>query len=241
MMELLSTKIPDPSFEEACAQAQILLESIPFIKTEPIVSYELSKLISVAAMEPSHVIFTSVTAVEATCTYLQGLQPEWNVYCTAPATQKAVERLLPSAGILATGSNAEDLARQLTQTAVTRFQFFCGDQRRNELPDLLRAQKIAVEEVVVYRTVATPVIITKAYDGIVFFSPSAVTSFFSVNNIPAHTVLFCIGNTTAAAINNNIPNQVVISHDPAQESFMEDIRQHFRNIPEAEIKARKLK
>src|SRR5688572_25555088 len=171
-MELLSTKIPDQSFEQACAQANILLESIPFIKTEPIVSYEVSKIISAAAMETAHVIFTSATAVEATCTYLQGLQPEWNIYCTAPATRKAVERLLPSASILATASNAEDLARQLTQTAVTRFQFFCGDQRRDELPDLLKAEKVAVDEVVVYRTVATPVTITKAYDGIAFFSPS---------------------------------------------------------------------
>ena len=240
-MELLSTKIPDQSFEEACAHAQILLESIPFIRTEPIVSYELSKKISATAMEEAHVIFTSATAVEATTTYLQGLQPEWNVYCTAPSTQKSVERLLPSASILATGSNAEDLARQLIRTGVTRFQFFCGDQRRNELPDVLKAEKIAVDEVVVYKTVATPVRITKSFDAIAFFSPSAVTSFFSVNNIPAHTVLFCIGNTTAAEIDKKIPNEVIISNDPSQEAFIQVILQHFRNNPEAKIKARKLK
>lgn len=240
-MHLLSTKIPDPRLADECVREQIALEFIPFIKTEAIVSYELSKIISAAAMEELHIAFTSSNAVEAIGTYLQGLQPEWKIYCTAPATQKTVEQLLPSASIHATAANAKDLAQQMIASGISKFLFFCGDQRRNELPDMLKAEKISVEEIVVYRTVATPVTLAKEYDAIAFYSPSAVASFFSVNKLPGHTVLFCIGKTTAAAIEKKIPNTVIVSEDPSQELMVHTIIEHFRNNPAGSKKARKLK
>ncbi len=237
MMHLLSTKIPDHPFTTACEQAGIVLECLPFIKTSPIVSYEIGKLITAAASETSHVAFTSSSAVEAVSNYLQGLQPEWNIYCTAPSTQKTVEQLLPSASILATAGNAEDLALQMIASGNDQFLFFCGDHRRNELPDKLRNSKISVKEIIVYKTIATPVTISKDYDAIAFYSPSGVTSFFSVNKIPGSTVLFCSGKTTAAALDNNLANKVIISPDPSQEAMAHMIIRHFREHPVAAKKS----
>ena len=241
MMQLLCTKIPDQQFTLACEQAEITLEIIPFIKVSPIVSYELGKLISAAALEPSHVAFTSSNAVEAVHNYLQGLQPEWNIYCTAPATQRTVQQLLPSAVIVTNASNAEDLAQQMIASGHDQFLFFCGDQRRAELPDALKSSNISVKEIIVYKTIATPVTLLKEeYDAIAFFSPSAVTSFFSVNKLPDHTVLFCTGNTTAAAIDKSLANKVIISPDPSQAAMAQLIIRHFRENPVAGNKVRKL-
>ncbi len=240
MINLLSTKIPDRQFTIACEQAGIVLENIPFIKASPVISYEIGKLISAAASEAAHVAFTSSNAVEAVHNYLQGLQPEWNIYCTAPATQRTVEQLLPSASILAIAPNAEDLAKQMIASGNEQFLFFCGDQRRNELPELLKNSQISVKEIIVYKTVATPVTILKEYDAIAFFSPSAVASFFSLNSIPGNTVLFCSGNTTATAIDKNLSNTVIVSRDPSQETMANTIIRHFLENPVAGKKARKL-
>ena len=43
--------------------------------------------------------------------------------------------------------------------------------------------ELSVDEVIVYKTIETPKVLTKQYDGILFFSPSAVKSFFSKNSI----------------------------------------------------------
>src|SRR5258706_9822828 len=40
----------------------------------------------------------------------------------------------------------------------------------------------------------------KVYDGILFFSPSGVESFFNTNEVNEQTILFAIGNTTATEI-----------------------------------------
>ena len=68
--------------------------------------------------------------------------------------------------------------------------FFCGNLRRNDLPDALRQKGITVREITVYQTSLTPVTIEKEYDAVLFFSPSAAESFFSKNSLPAKTVLF---------------------------------------------------
>ena len=56
--------------------------------------------------------------------------------------------------------------------------FFCGNQRRDTLPDKVRAAGIKVEELVVYETVELPLKVTDHYDAILFYSPSGVRSFF---------------------------------------------------------------
>lgn len=89
--------------------------------------------------------------------------------------------------------------------------FFCGDQRRDELPQRLRQQDIKVNELVVYKTTETPHKMEHPYDGIVFFSPSAVHSFFRVNNISDGVSLFAIGETTADTIRTYTSNQTIIS------------------------------
>ena len=68
-----------------------------------------------------------------------------------------------------------------------------------------------MEEVVVYETEETPSILTKDYEGILFFSPSAVHAFFSSNKPSKNTVLFAIGKTTEEAIRQHKGKKIVVA------------------------------
>ena len=78
-----------------------------------------------------------------------------------------------------TANDAVSLAELIAEDRfVDEVIFFCGDQRRDELPEILRQHEVVVNEIVVYQTIAVPHKIEKQYHGILFFSPSAVQSFF---------------------------------------------------------------
>jgi uroporphyrinogen-III synthase len=105
--------------------------------------------------------------------------------------------------------------------------FFCGNKRRDELPVLLNQHDIEVNEIQVYETKTLKYKIEKDYDGILFFSPSAVESFFSVNKLNKQTVLFAIGNTTANEMKKFTSNKIVIADEPAKKNLVEKMIEYF--------------
>lgn len=66
----------------------------------------------------------------------------------------------------------------LKNSLLRKIVFFCGNKRLQTIPEKLANNGIAVEEVIVYETIETAANIKKQYDGILFYSPSAVQSFF---------------------------------------------------------------
>jgi uroporphyrinogen-III synthase len=172
----------------------------------------------------SVVIFTSANAVNAS-------DHAWQVYCLNGATLEAVKERLPHAQVIATASNATALAQQIIQHHVTAAVFFCGNIRHNELPDLLQQQGIALEEIIVYETIEVPAVTTNDYDGIFFFSPSGVKSYFTVNTPRAATICFAIGNTTANTLKEYTTNKIIISPDaPSAEQMVQTAISYFKNI-----------
>lgn len=99
--------------------------------------------------------------------------------------------------------------------------FFCGDKRRDEVPALLNQHEIEVHEIEVYRTKLIRHNINKSYDGILFFSPSAVISFFRYNTVYGKTILFAIGNTTANEIKKYSGNMIVTSEEAGKKNLVE--------------------
>jgi len=91
----------------------------------------------------------------------------------------------------------------------------------------LKNEGVDVREIVVYTTVKTPVKFDKDMDGIIFFSPSAVNSFFSVNHIKPQTVCFAIGQTTANALRESTGNEVIVSNSVSQEGMMKTMKIFF--------------
>ena len=142
-----------------------------------------------------------MNAVEAVAAHLNDYIPDWKIYCIGNTTKKLVQEYFGEDLIAETASDATELAEKIIEDNITdEVIFFCGDKRRDELPSILNEHNINVNEIEVYQTNIIQHTIEKNYDGILFFSPSAVQSFFSTNKLNDKTILFAIGNTTSSAI-----------------------------------------
>ena len=95
-----------------------------------------------------------------------------------------------------TAQNGQELAHFIVKNYKNEsFTYFCGKQRRDELPQILKNANITCEEVKVYKTHLNKQIFNRTFDGVLFYSPSAVQAYVANNN--TETIAFCIGETTA--------------------------------------------
>jgi uroporphyrinogen-III synthase len=92
---------------------------------------------------------------------------------------------------------------------------------------LLKQQDVEVTEIVVYHTIAVPHKLSRDYTAVLFFSPSAVESFFSANKAGDKVIFFAIGNTTALAIKKHTANRVLIGDAPGKEELVKDMISFF--------------
>jgi uroporphyrinogen-III synthase len=229
-IRILSTRPLEVSLLERAAQEGIVIESLSFISTEPNHSVETGSRIMEISHEPIVVVFTSMNAVEAILHHLQDRRPPWKIFCIGSTTRRLVEDHFGEGAIAGIAASAGELAdRIIGEGDIRGVVFFCGDQRRDELPDKLSKAGIDVCEIVVYRTIHTPRLVESVYDGIAFFSPSAVRSFFSVNTVPAISILFAIGHTTAEAIGRCCTNPVLTSESPEKDAVIGDAIRYFKN------------
>lgn len=232
---ILSTKKLTPSLARVLAKQGIHCRETELIRIEPVLNSETLETVLPLTFEPgTAVVFTSRNAVEIVAATLRvagehGSAAHWNIFSLAGATRDAVMHLFDTTP---TGSvfNGGELAAEIIAAGnVERIVFFCSNQRRDELPTLLGSNAITVHEITTYDTIETPVIIEEEMDGILFFSPSAVSSFFSANQLPASTVCFAIGNTTAKALAASTSNKIIISEQPDQQSMLNQVSQYFIN------------
>jgi uroporphyrinogen-III synthase len=209
--------------------AGIAIDTFSFIETKPIQSIEVQQEIEQALLRTAPVVFTSMNAVEAVAVWLNNQQPDWTIYCIGNTTRQLVKKYFGEESIAESANSAAELAKLIAKDdPADEVIFFCGDQRRNELSETLGADQINVNEIIVYQTVATPHKIEKIYNGILFFSPSAVESFFRNNKIGEQTKLFAIGDTTATEIKKYTSNQIIISDEPGKENLVRQMMEYFR-------------
>src|SRR5699024_6833902 len=118
---------------------------------------------------------------------------------------------------------AKDLADYIIDRhRASFFHFFCGNLRRDTLPESFEKHTINYKETQIYTTTLQPRQWNKKFDGILFFSPSGVQSYVSNNSISAKTQVFCIGNTTANEARKHSPN-IHISDITSVESVLEKV------------------
>jgi uroporphyrinogen-III synthase len=209
-------------------QLGIAIDIIEFIRTEAIINNELKKQINDLAHQSLTIVFTSMNAVEAVRNQLDIKPASWRIFCIGTATQKLVVEEFDGRSIVGTANSAAELADAIiAEGTINKVVFFCGDQRRNELPEKLAANNIDVTEIEVYKTFQLNETINKKYNGILFFSPSAVDSFFGSNKINTTTILFAIGNTTANTIKKYSKNKIVISEKHGKEDLVEKAIAYF--------------
>lgn len=209
-------------------QAGIDIEELSFIETAPIQSITVQQEIEQSLLQSATVVFTSMNAVEAVAYYQEGAQPDWNIYCIGTTTNKLVAQHFGQETIIGIANDATSLAELIIEDRfIDEVIFFCGDQRRDELPAILRKNDVEVNEIEVYQTIPVAHKIEKIYQGILFFSPSAVASFFKNNRVPDATILFAIGNTTATEIRKYSTNKIITSDEPGKENLVKKMMEYF--------------
>lgn len=241
---MLSTQTLSAGLTGFAAGSGVQLDAVPFIRTELLEAGELP-------LGPVIAVFTSQHAVEA----LPAIGPEWKVFCIGGTTRRLVEKRFGPEVIAGTAPSAEELARLIIDAerdvagreaddreagpgaaereasgrqAGERVVFFCGNLRREVLPELLRQEGLDIEERIVYRTVLTPQRLEQQYAGVAFFSPSGVDSFFSVNPVNPDTLYFAIGRTTAAAVKAKTGRDAILASKPDKELLVKEMITHFK-------------
>ncbi len=228
-INLLSTRLLDEKIKIQAAGKDVFIDEIELIKTISICDRQLAKNISGYKLPA---IFTSIHAVEAVLKNIHFYQPLYHInnsFCISGRTATAVEH--ERIKIIDSASSASELAQRIIQSSCKEVIFFCGNKRRDELPDALKKADILVHEIVVYETVLTPSKVDeKKYQGVLFFSPSAVESYFSNNLISKKVAGFCVGKTTAdALLNKQQDSEIIISEEPSEAGLLNSIYK-FYNI-----------
>src|SRR5437762_2044625 len=135
---ILVTRPVDASLVKKAREQQIQLDTLSFIETASIDSIEVQQEIELAGTEIATVIFTSMNAVDAVTSVLDGMVPEWRIYCLGHRTKELVTEYFGEGSITGTADNAAELADEiLTDEEIEELIFFCGNQRRDELPKKL--------------------------------------------------------------------------------------------------------
>ncbi len=207
---ILSTR---PLAKEIISEAEkdnIIIEELSFIETKPIHDPQLFERIKDLSTQKLTVAFTSMNAVEAVVPHVDKVG--WRIYCLGNTTKKLVEENFGGDNIAATADNAKFLAERMIDDGVKSIVFFCGNIRRDDLINKFRSEKAQVEEVIVYETMETPAVFTKEYDAILFFSPSAVHSFFKANKLNRQTQVFAIGKTTSETIRQYKHHKIIVAN-----------------------------
>jgi len=175
-----------------------------------------------------YIVLTSKSGVKA---FLQ-IVNEWNLNISdykVFSISEATKKLAVAAGIqiIASAANANALADEiLKHKDIKILTHICSNRRRDELSERLKSSGVNVRDVVAYHTEFTPVKIESGYDAILFFSPSAVDSFLSVN--PFHqATCFCIGQTTANHAKQKGYQHTYIAAAPSEDALVQELINHY--------------
>lgn len=203
--------------------------SIPFIET----AYHISDKQRVLELlkQPIHTIITSQNGVVSLLKNFGKeivAQATWKIYCIGFATQEKIKTYFTKSTIVDTGKDINTLSDKMILSDNDKFYFLGSSIRQQYWIDKLKQNHKQVQEYWVYDTLLkSKKIDCNDYQAIVFFSPSAVDSFFLLNFIPQHIIFFAIGNTTAKAIQKYGKSDVIISSKPTLENLFIDIQKYF--------------
>ncbi|WP_299186139.1 uroporphyrinogen-III synthase [uncultured Aquimarina sp.] len=170
-------------------------------------------------------IFTSKNAVKAIQNSGFNIK---NCFCVGENTKKLLEE--NGQKVVEIAQNASDLAKIIAKNYKNeQFYFFCGNLRREELPIILSENSIELEEIVVYKTHRKSKKFDRTFEGILFFSPSAVQSYTMTNSVN-ESVAFCIGNTTASEAKKHTKNCIVANKPTVENVLVQAVKYFYKRI-----------
>lgn len=217
MTRILSTKKLSKALKKKFSDARIELVEKNFIQTKS-VSFETLQL-------NNYLIFTSKEAVKSVLKSEVKNVHSISCLCVGSKTKGFLEK--KGFTVIESADYAEDLIQVIdSKYKENSFTFFCGNIRKNTIPYYFQQNKIAYNEIIVYETTLKPQQIKEPFDGILFFSPSGVNSFLEKNTLENKTC-FCIGTTTAKALENRTKN-IIIASQPTVENVITEVIKFYK-------------
>ena len=218
MITILSTKKLKKSEKNRFSETNFKVIEEEFIQIKNI-NFQIESL-------NDYLIFTSKNAIKSVITRgIQNKIKDKKIFCVGQKTKTFLEK--KNFIVQECVDYAEDLGSVIAKKYHnSSFTFFSGNIRKNTLPDLLNENNIKWNEVVVYQTSLNPKKIKNKIDWILFFSPSAVESYL-IENALENQICFCIGTTTAKALEYKTKN-IKIASQPTVENVIEEVLKYYK-------------
>ena len=218
-ISILSTKKLQSNQKNFLLNAGFSLVEADFIKISRL-PFQLKKT-------PTLLLFTSQNAVESV---LKNKKAE--ILKTIPAICVGIKtkQLLEKNGfrVLAMEEYAQRLAPIIQKDfSKEHIAFFAGNLRRNVLPDAMNKASIAFDEYLVYQNEESSVKIEAKTNALLFFSPSGIHSYLKQNTID-NQMCFCIGTTTADAL-QGVTKNIVIANQQTVENVIIQCINYYNN------------
>ncbi len=218
-INILSTK------QLAQTQTNLFSDAIGF-KMSDFIAIRYNRLKpSIVKNTIENVVITSQNGVEALLNNFSPIELDFtNIYCVGRRTKRLIEKKF-SKKVTHVENSAKDLAGFLVKMRLKEITYFCGEFKRDELRDVLSKNKIAINEIEVYRTILNERTFEETFNGVLFYSPSGVESFMN-NNQPKKAIAFCIGQTTATEAKKHF-DKVEVAKLPTIESVLKLVNQYY--------------
>jgi len=213
----------------------LVVRIVPFIKTSS--NYDEESILNDILLLSDGIdafVFTSQNAVKALAPLFSeplfyNLLKDKMVFAIGAKTLQTLDTIGIRVKVPST-NEAESLANLIKNNgSVKMLVYFKGNLSLDILKNVLNNYNIEVIEKTVYHTSLTGEKIKDIgiFNGIVFYSPSAVDSFLRSNQIDKDIHVFCIGSTTGKYLKNLIPNEVIQPSEPESELLINRISNYF--------------
>ncbi|HLV23184.1 MAG TPA: uroporphyrinogen-III synthase [Moheibacter sp.] len=220
MKKILFTKEINANWLKENLADNLDFEIFPALK---ITIHPQEKFVSKINEDSNKFLVSSQNSVKA----ISGLNLDGEFYVVGEKTAKS----LKAAGfeVVHFENYAEDLADFLLKnTQPQSWNFFCGNHRRETLFEKLIPNGHLLNEIICYDSIQnSSEIDSTKFNGIAFFSPLAVKTFFSLNSLTENSVIFSIGNTTNQEIKKYTNNPIVTAEIPLVEKVIEKINEYY--------------
>lgn len=225
---ILSTKVLKPYIKQQLVDNDFNVIEHDFIKIEQLQNPEF---VSVLDSQLPNYIFTSKNAVRGFVKHVSDNKIKINKKAIFCALSGETQKALADEGFAAkmTADNAADLAKKIVrEQSFKEAIFFCGDKRREELPEILKEGGVLQKEIILYKNIEQVKQIENSFQAIMFFSPSGIQSFFKLNVLSKPIACFCIGYTTANALKEHkVSNKIIVSNYPSQQNIVDVLLNYF--------------
>ncbi len=129
--------------------------------------------------------------------------------------------------LLTEAGNSMQLAQKILAFNPQQVLYCTSNIRRNELITELQSKKISVDIIEVYHKALLPKKIN-AFDAVMFFSPSQIDAFLTLNSLHPMQPAFCLGATTAAHLASLKHTTIITSKDQSEQGMLDEIYQYYK-------------